>query len=109
MTDITVIGAGMAGLVCAQQLTQAGYSVRVIDKSRGVGGRVTTRRLFNTKADHGTCYLKPESELLQRLITLLLQKGDLEVWTDTLHVKDNFSSPMVNPSSSLSLALVHKK
>ena len=101
MTDIAVIGAGMAGLVCAQQLTQAGYSVMIIDKSRGVGGRVATRRLHDTKADHGTCYLKPKGEILQRLINLLVQKGDLEVWTDNLHVK-NHASPLVdNPQSSL--------
>ena len=48
MTDIAVIGAGMAGLVCAQQLSQAGYSVVVVEKSRGVGGRVATRRLQGT-------------------------------------------------------------
>lgn len=101
MTDITVIGAGISGLVCAQQLTQAGYSVIIIDKSRGVGGRVATRRLHGTKADHGTCYLKPKGEVLQRLINLLVQKGDLEVWTNNLHVKNHASSLVVNPQSSL--------
>ncbi len=101
MTDIAVIGAGMAGLVCAQELTQAGYSVIVIDKSRGVGGRVATRRLFDTKADHGACYIKPKDELSQRLITLLAQKGDLEVWTDKLYVQDNSSYPIANPSLPL--------
>lgn len=101
MTDIAVIGAGIAGLVCAQQLTQAGYSVKVIDKSRGVGGRVATRRLFDTKADHGACYIKPRDELSQRLITLLAQKGDLEVWTDKLYVQDNSSSPIADSPSPL--------
>lgn len=101
MTDIAVIGAGISGLVCAQQLTQAGYSVIIIDKSRGVGGRVATRRLHDTKADHGTCYLKPKGEVLQRLIDLLAEKGDLEVWTNNLHVKNHASSLVVNPQSSL--------
>ncbi|MEM1393506.1 MAG: FAD-dependent oxidoreductase [Cyanobacteria bacterium P01_H01_bin.150] len=91
MTDITVIGAGISGLVCAQQLTQVGYSVKVIDKSRGVGGRVATRRLFDTKADHGACYIKPKDELSQRLVQMLSQKGDVEVWTDILHTQDNSS------------------
>jgi predicted NAD/FAD-dependent oxidoreductase len=100
MTEIAVIGAGMAGLVCAQQLTQAGYSVKVIDKSRGVGGRVATRRLFDTRADHGACYLKPKGEVLQRLVNLLVSKGDLEVWTDILHVQDS-SSIVANSLSSL--------
>ncbi len=101
MTNIIVIGAGMAGLVCAQQLTQAGYSVKVIDKSRGVGGRVATRRLHDTKADHGACYIKPKGEILQRLVKLLVSKGDLEIWTETLHIQDNFSSAIAHSPSSL--------
>ncbi len=53
MTDIAIIGAGMAGLICAQRLTEAGYSVLVVEKSRGLGGRLATRRLYGTWADHG--------------------------------------------------------
>jgi renalase len=82
MTDVAVIGAGMAGLVCAQQLSQAGYSVLVVEKSRGLGGRVATRRLHNTCADHGVCYLKPKGELLRRFVELLSRHHILEVWTN---------------------------
>ncbi len=85
MTDVAVIGAGIAGLVCAQQLTQAGYSVRIVEKSRGLGGRVATRRLYGTCADHGACYLKPKGELLRRFLELLHQRHVLEIWTDTVY------------------------
>ncbi|KST63819.1 NAD(P)/FAD-dependent oxidoreductase [Mastigocoleus testarum] len=85
MTDIAIIGAGIAGLVCAQQLTQAGYSVVVVEKSRGLGGRVATRRLHDTRADHGACYLKPKGELLQGFVKLLSQHNIVEVWTDTYY------------------------
>ncbi|HAJ60832.1 MAG TPA: FAD-dependent oxidoreductase, partial [Cyanobacteria bacterium UBA8543] len=64
-----------AGLTCAQQLHQAGYSVVVVEKSRGVGGRVATRRLNDTHADHGVRYLEPQGKLLQQLIERLLQRG----------------------------------
>lgn len=74
MTDIAVIGAGIAGLVCAQQLSQAGYSVLVVEKSRGLGGRLATRRLHGTWADHGACYLKPKGELLGRFVEILLNQ-----------------------------------
>ncbi|MBW4642015.1 MAG: NAD(P)/FAD-dependent oxidoreductase [Goleter apudmare HA4340-LM2] len=84
MTDVVIIGAGITGLVCAQQLSQAGYAVRVVEKSRGLGGRVATRRLHDTCADHGTCYLKPKGELLGRFVDLLCQQNILEVWTDTV-------------------------
>ncbi|MBW4668681.1 MAG: FAD-dependent oxidoreductase [Cyanomargarita calcarea GSE-NOS-MK-12-04C] len=86
MVDIAVIGAGMAGLVCAQQLTQAGYSVIVVDKSRGLGGRVATRRLHETYADHGACYLKSHNELLRRFVELLCDRHILEVWTTPRYI-----------------------
>ncbi len=71
MIDVAVIGAGMAGLVCAQQLKQAGYSVLVVEKSRGLGGRVATRRLHDIWADHGACYLKPKGEFFQNFYLLI--------------------------------------
>lgn len=42
---VAIIGAGMAGLACAQRLTAAGVSVRLLDKGRGAGGRMSTRRI----------------------------------------------------------------
>ena len=48
---IAVIGAGIAGAACASRLQTAGYRVQVFDKSRGVGGRMATRRAAWTDAD----------------------------------------------------------
>ncbi len=100
MPDVAIIGAGMAGLVCAQQLSQAGYSVMVVEKSRGLGGRVATRRLHGTCADHGTCYLKPKGELLGRFVELLRSQHILEVWTDTVseHTENDFISQLQSRS-----------
>lgn len=39
-----IIGAGLSGALCAQQLSRAGWQVKVFEKSRGVGGRMATRR-----------------------------------------------------------------
>ena len=46
-----IIGAGMAGLACADGLKAAGHRVTLFDKGRGPGGRMSTRRL---DAPHGT-------------------------------------------------------
>jgi len=49
--SIAVIGAGMAGTACAASLQRAGFQVTLFDKSRGVGGRMATRRAAWTAAD----------------------------------------------------------
>lgn len=83
--DVAVIGAGIAGIVCAQQLQQMGYRVVVIEKSRGLGGRIATRRLYGTCADHGLRYLEPQSDRVVSLIQTLRQQGMLHLWTDTVY------------------------
>ena len=85
MFDIAIIGAGLAGLTCAQQLQQGGYRVVVLEKSRGVGGRLATRRLYDTVADHGVRYLERQGALSQQLIDHLVQGGILQSWTDTIY------------------------
>ena len=85
MFEIAVIGAGIAGLTCARQLQQAGKSVVLIDKSRGLGGRLATRRLAGTHADHGVCYLQPKGDLFRQWIAELVAAGILRVWTEGIH------------------------
>lgn len=97
MFDIAVIGAGIAGLVCAQQLAKAGYNVVVVEKSRGLGGRIATRRLHGTCADHGLRYLEPKGQLLQ-LVQLLCERNLLQVWTDTVYQSQQQQLKPVNQS-----------
>ncbi|MEB3339415.1 FAD-dependent oxidoreductase [Okeania sp.] len=87
--DIAVIGAGIAGLVCAQELQQMGYSVVVLEKSRGVGGRMATRRVSGSRADHGVRYLEPRGKFWQQLIdNQKIKKNNIDtkpiiqLWTD---------------------------
>ena len=58
-----VIGAGMAGIACARALADAGQSVLVLDKGRGMGGRIATRRVplpeGEVSFDHGAQYVNP--------------------------------------------------
>lgn len=95
--DIAIVGAGIAGLTCAQQLQQAGYRVAVLEKSRGVGGRLATRRLPHDRADHGTCYLSPKGELFGELIAHLLKRDVVQVWTDTAYTLSSDRTLQASP------------
>lgn len=53
---IAVVGAGMAGVTCARTLVQAGHRVTLLEKSKGVGGRMATRRSEFGGFDHGAQY-----------------------------------------------------
>ena len=56
--DIAIIGAGLAGLACARALREAGRSPVLFDKSRGVGGRLSTRRAEGgLRFDHGAQFV----------------------------------------------------
>ncbi|MFD1949381.1 NAD(P)/FAD-dependent oxidoreductase [Sphingomonas arantia] len=51
---VAIIGAGMAGLSCAERLVAGGHQVTLFDKGRGPGGRMATRRL-DTPLGQVTC------------------------------------------------------
>jgi renalase len=86
--EIVIIGAGMAGITCAIELQRMGKSVIILEKSRGVGGRMATRRLFETIADHGTCYISPQDPRFQQVFDRLLAAGIVRSWTSTVHILD---------------------
>ena len=51
--DVVVIGAGLAGLVAARTLIDAGRHVRLLEASDGVGGRVRTDEVDGYLLDRG--------------------------------------------------------
>lgn len=76
-----MIGAGMAGLVAADRLRKHGCSVTVLEKSRGVGGRIATRRLEDGSAfDHGAQYFTARDPAFVRQVDDWLQRGIVEPW-----------------------------
>ena len=68
MERIAIIGAGLCGLRCAEVLQNAGLEVQLFDKSRGVGGRLATRRHQHWRFDHGCPSLHGDQDEWQQLI-----------------------------------------
>ena len=51
--DIAVVGAGAAGMACAERLVEHGLQVQVFDKGRHAGGRVAQRHRMGLVFEHG--------------------------------------------------------
>lgn len=80
MLSSLIIGAGIAGLTAARELTRHGWNVVVLDKGRGVGGRMATRRIEQARLDHGAQYFSAETLDFQRAIQDLLVENVVTEW-----------------------------
>lgn len=76
-----VIGAGLSGLICARSLLDHGVDVFVFEKSRGVGGRMATRRTTEgPRFDHGAQYFTVRDERFERYVKSWTQDGIVAPW-----------------------------
>ncbi len=80
-TSVAVIGAGMAGLTCARALQDSGFDVVVFDKSRGLGGRLATRRTQDGLSfDHGAQYVTAQGDGFRALLQRASDDGSIAPW-----------------------------
>ena len=82
MINIAVIGAGIAGLTCARQLSNAGLNPVVFDKGRGIGGRVATRRSGDLRFDHGAPYAQAFRADFKKMLHGLVNDDYAAQWID---------------------------
>lgn len=80
-SSVAVIGAGLSGLVCARRLTDHGFRVRVFDKARGPGGRMSTRRADHLSFDHGAQYFTVRDARFADWLRVLRRDGLVAPWT----------------------------
>jgi renalase len=79
--DITVVGAGIAGLAAAEELDRRGASVLLLDKGRGPGGRTSTRRGDETSFDHGAPYIEPGDPRFAGAVSRWEAEGVVARWS----------------------------
>ncbi len=77
---ICVVGAGMSGLTAARVLSHQGHDVVVVDKARGPGGRMSTRRIDDLRFDHGAQYFTARDPHFSRHVTAWLNRGLVCAW-----------------------------
>ena len=66
--DVLIVGAGMSGLMAAHELVKHGLIVRVVDKGRGVGGRMATRRIGEATCDHGAQFMTTKDPVFLKFL-----------------------------------------
>lgn len=79
MTRIAIIGAGLSGLTAAHRLKDHA-DVTLFEKSRGVGGRMSTRRAEPYAFDHGAQFFKARTVEFQRFIQPMVDAGVIQPW-----------------------------
>ncbi len=103
MQDVLIVGAGLAGLSAARALVHAGLTVRILEKSRGVGGRAATRRIQTTQGeilvDHGAQYFTCRDPRFAKFLAPLRTQGQVAVWVEDV--------PTLTPHGLISAPLSH--
>ena len=83
---VAVIGAGISGLFASRTLQDHGVEVTVFEKSRGVGGRMSTRRIGEPGEgktfDHGAQYFTARDSRFQRYVKSWIEQGVVARWPD---------------------------
>lgn len=75
----------MAGLACARTLADDGAEVRILERSRAVGGRLARVDCppVGRRVEWGAAYLTGYGDLVAPLVDGWLERGLLREWTDT--------------------------
>ena len=79
---IVVVGAGISGSVCAWRLARDGHEVILVEKGRGVGGRMATRRMEGARIDHGAQFFTVRDPRMKELLSLWENEEAVVPWYD---------------------------
>ncbi|GIV60954.1 MAG: FAD-dependent oxidoreductase [Rhodothermaceae bacterium] len=77
---VAVIGAGLSGLTAASTLHRAGLPVRIFDKGRGPGGRMSRRRQDGFHFDHGAQYFTARDPAFREAVEAWRAEGIVAAW-----------------------------
>lgn len=86
--DCLIVGAGIAGLVAARSLQSRGFSVLVLDKARGVGGRLATRNFEGGRFDYGAQFFTVRNPAFRGLVEEWLAAGVVAPWSEGFSLPD---------------------
>lgn len=86
--DVIVIGAGISGLLVVLTAQAKGARVLVLDKGRGVGGRMATRRTGSGVFDHGAQFFTARDAQFRCLVEAWHAAGPVRPWATGFALAD---------------------
>ena len=90
--DVIIVGAGLSGSYLARKVKKLGLNILIIEKSKGIGGRFSTKPVGRGIADYGCQYLNPKTKELSELIQSLENKNLIKK-SNILHDDEAFIAP----------------
>ncbi len=77
--NIAIIGSGLSGITIALELKEK-FNIDIFEKSRGVGGRMSTRKESPFTFDHGAQFFKINTTDFMNFVSELLSKKIILPW-----------------------------
>ncbi|GAB5561463.1 MAG: hypothetical protein SynsKO_31100 [Synoicihabitans sp.] len=77
-----IIGAGLSGLLVARELAGRGARVQVLEKSRGVGGRMSTKRVGSAVFDQGAQFFTVRDEHFDARVRCWARNSVVDSWEE---------------------------
>ena len=77
---VAIVGAGIAGLACAERLRKGGIPSVLFDKGKRPGGRLSSLRIDAGAWDFGAQYLEPGDGPFAEQVSRWLEAGVLAEW-----------------------------
>ncbi|MGA0877687.1 MAG: NAD(P)/FAD-dependent oxidoreductase [Ilumatobacteraceae bacterium] len=101
MARVVIVGAGLSGLCAATRLRDLGHQVTVLDKGRGVGGRLATRRMDTPDGavaiiDHGAQFFTVRSDEFRAAVQSWIDDGIVREWCRGFDRHDGHPRYVVN-------------
>lgn len=93
ISSCLVIGGGISGLIASQVLQHQGINVTVLDKGRGIGGRLATRRIRSPDYgqgifDYGVQHFLVSTPKFKELVDTWIEIGLVKKWSHGFYTAD---------------------
>ncbi len=99
--SIIIVGGGIAGLLAGSRLNSRGCAVQILDKGRGIGGRLATRSISDPKGeavfDYGAQYFTARDSRFQQLVQSWLETNVIKEWSDGFYDQNGVFKSTLEP------------